>query len=107
MVCPMEAGKQVYLKCKSSKELFTNSSIVEFDSVYFGYPYGGCAVNNEDIKQSSDNSLLVRLIGDVSENKGTSTSMNKEYVFVKINSLFDKGWAHFLVPKENIVYLNN
>jgi len=102
----MEFDKQAYLKCNVAGEFFSNF-FIEFDSVYIGYSYGSCIVNKEEVKQISDNSYLVKLIGGFSENHDYPTPRDKEYVSVKMNSILDGGWAHFLVPKENVVYLED
>ncbi len=98
---------QVYLKCKFTGNMLS-SSVIKFESIYFGYPAGGCLVDNSHLKQIEDNSWLVRLVGSVNENdERYPTPKDKEYVYVKINSVLDQGLAHFLVPKKNIVYLEN
>jgi len=103
----MESNKQAYLRCNVAGE-FLPSLIIEFDSVYMGYGFGDCVVNKEQLKQISDNSYLVKLIGGVGKNDGRHpTSKDKEYVYVKMNSILDGGWAHFLVPKENLIYLED
>jgi len=101
----MEEDKQPYLKCEIGKE-FLGGIIVSFDSVYFGYPSGDCLVVKEHLKQDSDSSGLVKIIGDTNKFDGRhKVPDNREYVYIKLNSILDGGWAHFLVPKENVVYI--
>lgn len=104
----MIKNKNPYLKCKSFKELFEGQPIVSFESIHFGYPFGDCVVNESQIILNSDKSKLVKLVSvneDISNYRHLIPE-GKEYIFVKMNSILDKGYVDFLVPKENVVYLD-
>lgn len=110
-----QIDRQAYLKCKVTGD-FLSSPIIGFESFYFGYPAGECVVDESHLKNIEGNSALVKLMDNpcpcTKEYKEKDSFINKnlneeDYVFIKINSILDLGWAHFLVPKKNIVYLEN